>query len=70
VGERKFNLGELVVDKPTGFTGKIIAIHLYLDDEINYSVQRPLKDDGSLGDTVTMAERRLERIETSAATVK
>ena len=47
------NLGDVVIDRVSGFTGIVVAIHNYLDGCTRLTVQPKVGSDGKLPNTAT-----------------
>jgi hypothetical protein len=59
---RKYENGQKVVDRLTGFTGVITAVVEYLNGCIRYQVQPPIDEKGLYRESVIIDEQQLELV--------
>lgn len=60
--ERKYELGQKVLDTITGFKGTITAVADYYNGCVRYQVQPPINEKGEYQDSVMVDEEQLELI--------
>jgi len=59
---RKFENGQKVVDRLTGFTGVITAVVEYMNGCIRYQVQPPIDAEGKYRESVIIDEQQLDLV--------
>jgi hypothetical protein len=60
--QRKYENGQKVVDRLTGFTGVITAVVEYLNGCIRYQVQPPIDEKGLYRESVIIDEQQLDLV--------